>query len=258
MKWNATLAELIAVFAVGLLSFGSPRAVAAQSMTRCAACHFANMSEVPSPDRLAGWQRSAHARHVIGCHECHGGDPWSYVPGDAHRGVLGAAHPSSPINAANLVRTCARCHQANAAAFAASRHQTLARVDEREGATCATCHGAMRATVPSPAGVEARCAGCHPAESARGEYPSLMRAGIEALNALRLRADELDDAVAQVPEHGRRVELLVALHNARTTLTDAIASVHTFDTQKVDERLARARRALDAVAKASATAGVDR
>jgi hypothetical protein len=49
MKWNATLAELIAVFAVGLLSFGSPRAVAAQSMTRCAACHFANMFEVPSP-----------------------------------------------------------------------------------------------------------------------------------------------------------------------------------------------------------------
>jgi hypothetical protein len=65
----------------------------------------------------------------------------------------------------------------------------------------------MRAQVPSPATLEARCASCHPEGSPRGAYPALMRQGIEALNALQLRADALDDAVARVPEHAWRVEL---------------------------------------------------
>jgi cytochrome c7-like protein len=226
----------------------------AQPMTRCAACHFANLGEVPSPQRLAEWQQSSHARHVVGCHECHGGDPWTYVPSDAHRGVLGPAHPLSPVNNANLTRTCARCHQATAQAFSSTLHETLVQSGDHRTPNCTTCHGVMRAAVPSPAAVEARCAECHRADSPRGEYPALMRTGIEALNALRARADALGDAVALVPEHGRRVELLVVLYNVRKTLKESVARVHAFDVQELNERLAAARREIEALERASVRA----
>ena len=219
----------------------------AQPVTRCAACHFANMSEVPAPEHLGEWQQSDHARQLVGCDKCHGGDPWSYLPAEAHRGVVHPSSPASPVNPANIVDTCGRCHRANAQAFAASLHQAAAAAYHRGAPNCTTCHGAMRAQVPSPAALELRCIQCHPAGSPRGDYPALMRTAVESLNALRARADALDNAVAQVPEHARRVELLVALYNARVTIKEAIARVHTFDTQAVNERLAAARKQLDAL-----------
>ena len=259
MKSNATIAEVLFVLAAWMAAVGAPRIVAAQpATTRCAACHFANMSEVPSPERLADWQRSAHARHVVGCHECHGGDPWAVVPRDAHRGVVAAGQLSSPVNAANVVWTCGRCHEANARAFERSTHRASAARGGEAAPTCTTCHDTMRAAVPSPSALEARCAACHPADSARGEYPALMHEGVEALNALRVRIDALDDAVARVPEHGRRVELLVALNNARGIVAASIAAIHTFDIQQVNERLTIARREIDALAAATSTAVSDR
>jgi hypothetical protein len=231
------------------------RPAAAQSMTRCAACHFANLSSVPAPEHLGEWQQSAHARATVGCDKCHGGDPWTEHPVEAHRGVLHPANPLSPVNPANLVETCGRCHRENARASASSLHQTLVRAGERRAPNCTTCHGAMRAQVPSPSALEARCAECHPAASPRGAYPALMRAGIESLDTLRVRADALDDDVARVPERARRVELLVALHDARLALKEAVAAVHTFDTQKLNERLTAARAQLDTVAAACGTSG---
>lgn len=246
----------VSAFAVvAFVALAIPALALAQPMTRCAACHFANMSHVPAPEHLGEWQQSAHARQLVGCDKCHGGDPWSFLPAEAHRGVVHPSNPSSPVNTANLIDTCGRCHRANAQAFSGSRHQSLAALDPRRAPDCTTCHGAMRARVPSPAALEIRCGECHPAGSPRGEYPALMRAAVEGLNALRARADALDDAVAQVPEHARRVELLVALYNARVTIKEAVARAHTFDAQALNERLAAARKQLDALAVAS-TEGV--
>jgi hypothetical protein len=241
-------------FCTAVLIVAAAGRVSAQPMTRCAACHFANVQDVPAPDYLADWQHSAHARHVVGCHECHGGDPWTYVPADAHRGVLGPTRASSPVAAANLVRTCARCHQAVTQAFAGTLHQTLARTGEWRAPDCTTCHGAMSATVPSPAALEARCADCHRPGSVRAEYPALMRGGIEELNALRARADALDDAIARVPEHSRRVELLVAMYNTRQSLKECLARVHAFNVQQLNVAVDAARRQLDDLARASAAA----
>lgn len=231
--------------------------VSAQSVTRCGSCHFANVQRVPSPDYLADWQESAHASHVVGCHECHGGDPWTVLAADAHRGVLAPTHPLSPVASRNLVRTCARCHQGIARAFSATLHQTLVQAGDMRAPDCATCHGPMRATVPSPAALEARCAECHPTGSVREAYPALMRAGIEALHALRARADTVDEAIARVPEHSRRVELLVAMYNTRQSLKESMARVHAFDVQQLDVAIAAARRQLDDLARASAAATTD-
>src|SRR5689334_24848793 len=152
MKSNATIAELLFVLAASIAAVGTTRIAAAQpATTRCAACHFANISDVPSPERLGDWQRSAHARHVVGCHECHGGDPWAVVPRDAHRGVVAAGQPSSPVNAANVVWTCGRCHESNARAFERSTHRASPARDGETAPTCTTCHDTMRAAVPSPA-----------------------------------------------------------------------------------------------------------
>ena len=241
-------------FCTAAFILGAGAGVSAQPMTRCASCHVANVQQVPAPNYLTDWQHSAHARHVVGCHECHGGDPWTYVSADAHRGVLGPTRASSPVAAANLVRTCARCHQDVARAFSATLHQTLVQAGEWRAPDCTTCHGAMSASVPSPAALERRCADCHQPGSARAAYPALMRDGLEALNGLRARADAVDDAIARVPEHSRRVELLVAMYNARRSLKEAIARVHAFDVQELNVAVGGARRRLDDLARACAAA----
>jgi cytochrome c554/c'-like protein len=236
----------------------SAAGAAAQPMTRCATCHFANMTKVLAPEHLGEWQQSVHAKQAVGCDKCHGGDPWTYEPSQAHRGVLSSTDPLSPVHAANLAQTCGRCHQRNAESFSTSVHHTAAQADPRHAPTCTLCHTSMRAEVPSPVALEARCASCHPAGSPRGEYPALMRQSIESLNALRLRAEALDDAVARVQEHHRRVELLVALHDARTKLKESIARVHTFDVAAVNEQLAAAQRDIDAITSATAASVIDR
>lgn len=229
-----------------LALFASP--VVAQTSSRCAECHFANMSRVPAPEHLGDWQKSAHGRQDIGCDKCHGGDASTFQPAEAHRGILGSDNPASPVHRANLVRTCAPCHERNARAFGASLHQVLVGPDDQRAPTCVTCHGVMSARVPSPAALESKCAVCHPSGSARGEYPGLMRAGVEDLNAQRQRADALQQAVERVADYARRVELLASLYDARTALKEAIAGVHTFDFRTLTQRIDTARRRLDGVA----------
>jgi hypothetical protein len=238
---------------VALVAATTASSAFAQTTTsRCAECHFANMSSVPAPQHLGDWQQSPHGKRGIGCDKCHGGDPMTFQPAEAHRGVLNSDNPASPVNRANLVRTCAPCHERNATAFRGSLHQVLLRGDDARAPTCVTCHGVMLARVPSPAALESRCAQCHPAGSARGEYPSLMRAGVESLNIQRQRAEDLQPAVERIPDRERRVELLASLYDARTALKDAIAGAHTFDLRTLTERVDTAKRRLDLITAAVA------
>lgn len=235
------------------LVLGAP-ASAQTTTSRCAECHFANMSSVPAPQHLGDWQQSAHGKNSVSCDKCHGGDPSTFQPAEAHRGVLGADNPASPVYRANLVRTCAPCHERNATAFGSSLHQVLVRADDQRAPTCTTCHGVMSARVPSPVGLEARCATCHRSGSPLGEYPSLMRGGVESLNVQRQRADELQLAIERITDRTRRVELLASVYDARTALKEAIAGVHTFDLPTLTERVDTAKRRLDLIAAAVLTA----
>lgn len=216
-------------------------------VNRCAACHLANLAQVPGGEHVGDWQRSAHAKQNVGCQECHGGNPWSFEPREAHRGVLGPSHPASPVNRLNLVTTCARCHQRIALAFSTTLHSTLVQVEDRRAPTCTTCHGVMSARVPSPATLEARCASCHPAGSPRGDYPARMREAIETLNAQRERSVALQDEIERLPDYATRVTLTVALLDTRTLLNEAVAAVHRIDPQSVTEQSAAARRRLDVI-----------
>jgi Cytochrome c3 len=217
------------------------------AVTRCASCHLANLANVPGGEHISDWQRSAHAKEGVGCEQCHGGDPWTYDSREAHRGVLGSFHPSSPVNRMNLVRTCARCHERNALAFATTLHATLVQADERRAPTCVTCHGMMTARVPSPDTLIEKCAQCHPPGSARAAYPVLMRTALESLNAQRARADALQDVIERLDDANARVTMLITLYDTRTLLKDAIAAVHRIDPRTITDQTAAAAARLDAL-----------
>jgi hypothetical protein len=243
--------SVIGIVTAVMLTFVAAAALAEPATTRCVPCHSANGGAVSS--HVAEWKASAHAQKGIGCDRCHGGDPATYEPTLAHRGVVSAAGPRSPVHRDNISSTCGRCHYGEARAFSESLHQTLVLADERRAPECTACHGAMGGRVLSPAALEVRCAACHTAASARRAYPARMRASVEALSALRLRADILDDVVARVADRERRIELLVALYDARASARASVASLHAFDLDNLGERLSAARRELDAVALAAVT-----
>jgi cytochrome c554/c'-like protein len=231
---------------VALVAATTASSAFAQTTTsRCAGCHFANMTSVPAPQHLGDWQQSPHGKRGVGCEKCHGGDSMTFQPAEAHRGVLNSNNPASPVYRANLGRTCAPCHERNAAAFGGSRHQVLVRADDARAPTCVTCHGVMLARVPSPAALESRCAACHPSDSALSDYPGVMRASVENLNAQRERADELQKSIERITDRTRRVELLASVNDARTAIKEAIAGVHTFDLRTLTERVDTAKRRLD-------------
>jgi hypothetical protein len=230
-----------------------PAPARAQRVNRCAECHLANLPDVPAASFLSDWQRSAHARRGVGCDKCHGGDPWTDHPTEAHRGVLNSSNARSLVHPANLTLTCGQCHRGNASAFAESRHQSLIDAGDVHAPTCATCHGAMRARTVTPSELEARCAGCHPADSALAGYPSVMRTSLERLDAARLRCDELSASVDRVRDDARRLTLKLAVSAAYYTLRDAVAAAHAFNVAGVDERVAAARKQIDAISQSLAT-----
>jgi HSP20 family molecular chaperone IbpA len=219
----------------------------AQQVTRCAECHLANLNNVPAPGFLSDWQRSAHARRGVGCDKCHGGDPWTDHPTEAHRGVLNSSNARSLVHPANLTLTCGQCHRAIAAAFTDSRHQSLIGAGDAHAPTCATCHGAMRARTVTPTELETRCAGCHPGDSPLAGYPLIMRTSLERLDAARLRCDDLAASVDRIREDGRRLTLKLAVSAAYYTIREAVAAAHAFNVAGVDERVAAAKKQIDAI-----------
>src|SRR5581483_4928662 len=227
----------------------SAMTAAAQPMTRCAACHLANVSRIAGGEHVGEWQNSAHAKQAVGCHECHGGNPWAIEAAEAHRGVLGPSHPLSPVNRLNVATTCARCHARNARAFELTLHATLVDIDDRRAPVCTTCHGIMSARVPSPATLEARCATCHPPGSPRASYPARMREALEALMAEQERAAAIEDETERLADYTTRAARLGALLDVREQLKTAVAAIHRLDPLAASAETARVREKLDLLQK---------
>jgi len=221
----------------------------AQPLTRCAVCHLAKLGQVAGDEHVAEWQSSAHATHAVGCHDCHGGDPWGIEPADAHRDMRGPSQLLSPVNRLNVADTCARCHPRNANAYATTLHATLAEIGDRRAPVCTTCHGVMSARIPSPEDLEARCASCHPPGSPRAAYPARMRAAVEALMTEQARAAALNDRAERLDDYAARVDALATLLAVRQTLSDAITSVHRLDPSATMEQMATVRRQLDSISQ---------
>lgn len=239
----------VAVAAVlALLLLGLPSDAGAQparGASRCADCHIANPGSMSST-HLAEWDMSAHGRRNVGCEACHGGDPTSFEPFVAHRGVLARSNPASPVHRRNEPATCGTCHTAAYAAFQRSRHYELLKTDDRNVPNCATCHGEVAGLRPSPQGLEAQCAQCHARgrSAARPEYPARGRRAFEGLRELRALLTDVRGAIARVKDPARKANLENEARLAEVPLREATAAAHSYVYDQLDERLALARTRL--------------
>ncbi len=240
---------VLAFLAVFLL--GAPPDAAAQAprtVSRCADCHIANPGSI-SGTHLAEWDLSAHGRRNVGCEACHGGDPTSFEPFVAHRGVLAQSNPASPVHRRNEPATCGACHTSAYTAFQRSRHYELLKTNDRNVPNCATCHGEVAGLRPSPQGLEAQCAQCHAAgrTAARPEYPARGRRAFEGLRDLRALLRDVRGAIARVKDPARRAGLEAEARLAEQPLTEATAAAHSYVYEHLDERLTLARTRLTAL-----------
>ena len=132
----------------------------------CAKCHsnagLTKEYEMKHPEAASQYMESIHGRALLkmglivapSCNDCHGTH-------DIKRSV----DRDSPINHANVAKTCGKCHVKIEETYAKSVHgQLLAKGDER-GPVCIDCHTAHDVETPTNGNFKAlsdeRCGKCH-------------------------------------------------------------------------------------------------
>jgi formate dehydrogenase gamma subunit len=170
--------------------FVDPAALAASvhHTNSCASCHNDLTSKHPD-DNVAP--------RPVDCARCHLDSSLSYtasVHGEAHRdgtnsgshkapacadchgahGVLPPSSQTSPLNYANLSRTCGQCHEQEAKDVTESVHGQAVAAGRREAATCTDCHSehkieALRGSSPLKISREI-CSKCHGSERLNTKY----------------------------------------------------------------------------------------
>jgi cytochrome c7-like protein len=230
-------------------------APASAQQSRCVDCHLGTTAPsfaTGSRDlemHLRDWDVSAHPRAGVGCEKCHGGDPTTFEPSLAHRGILHWTNPASPVHRMNLPKTCGTCHAGPFVAFQKSRHFALLEGGNPVVPTCTTCHGAAGENRPSPKALERECARCHrpgqPAE--HPEHPALGRKMLEGVREARAMLKEARSLIGRVNDKTRRGRLEQAAQQIDVPLTEATQAGHAFVYDNLEERLDTARRRLAAL-----------
>jgi cytochrome b subunit of formate dehydrogenase len=131
----------------------------------CAKCHDnarINKEYDMPPDVAAHYQDSIHGRGVAkmglvvapSCNDCHG----------VHD-IARSVDRSSPINKANLAKTCGKCHLGIEEIYNKSVHGKLLAKGDSRGPVCTDCHSAHEIENPNTAhfkqASDNRCGKCH-------------------------------------------------------------------------------------------------
>jgi Cytochrome c7 and related cytochrome c len=248
---------------VALIAFFTATDVLLAQQSRCADCHFANPSAAfaarlrGAETHLRNWDLSAHARANIGCERCHGGDPTTFEPLAAHRGMLPWTNPASPVHRVNLPKTCGVCHAGPFGAFQKSRHFALLQGSNPVVPTCTTCHGDAGENRPSPKALERECATCHRPGRAdeHPEHPALGRKMLEGVREVRALLKEANNLIERIEDRPRRARLEQAAQQVDVPLTQATQASHAFVYDDLEERLDTARRRLAALFEELANPG---
>ena len=216
--------------------------------SHCADCHLVR-PDAPGGRHVSDWDRSAHARNGVGCDSCHGGNPTTFDPFQAHQGILHYSNPASPVARANLAGTCGRCHAGPFVAFQKSRHYELVRGGDRDAPTCTTCHDEVGAFLPSPKQIEGRCAGCHGASKVapRVESAAQARSMLEGIRDARVLLKEAKSFIRRIDDKSRRARLEAAAEQAAIPLIQAADAGHAFVFDDLQERLTVARQRIAAL-----------
>jgi hypothetical protein len=227
-----------------VLSLGLSVAVQAGSLTSsCERCHLA-LHERPGWPHVAEWVESAHAAREVGCVRCHNGDATADTPLEAHRFVLPGTRRTSPVHRSRLPATCGQCHPREATRFTGSRHGALLAAGAPNVPSCASCHDAMRARIPSPTALESACAACHRDDPARGQLPSDARVLVEWVAATRERLVALQPLIERDADDVSRRTRWAAFDRAGNRVDDAVGALHAFDLSLARAELLLARDAI--------------
>jgi hypothetical protein len=213
----------------------------------CADCHYANGGG-PAPQHLSEWESSAHARANVGCEACHGGKPDTVEPFLAHQTIVrGGAN--SPLSAANLPRTCGRCHPDVYVEFKKSRHAALFSEGIHEGPTCSTCHSTVAGYLLSPKSLESQCNTCHGAtkKTASPEYAANARALLQSVRDVRELLNTAKPMIKRVKDGAVRASLQYDYEQATVPLMEAVSGAHAFVFTNSEERLNVARARAEAL-----------
>jgi cytochrome b subunit of formate dehydrogenase len=132
----------------------------------CAKCHshpgLTKEYQMKYPQVAAQFTDSIHGRALLqtglivapSCNDCHGVH-------DIKRSV----DRSSPINRANLAKTCGKCHLKVEAVYNQSVHSQLLAKGVKQGPVCTDCHTAHQIEAPSKShykqASDQRCGRCH-------------------------------------------------------------------------------------------------
>ena len=115
----------------------------------CAKCHsnpgLTREYQMKFPEAAAQYMESIHGRALLkmglivapSCNDCHG----------VHD-IKRAVDRDSPINAANIARTCGKCHVKIEQTYRQSVHGQIAAADGRHAPACSDCHTAHRIETP--------------------------------------------------------------------------------------------------------------
>lgn len=132
----------------------------------CAQCHtnqvMAEQYRMKYPQVSAQYVDSIHGRALLklglivapSCNDCHG----------VHD-IKRASIPSSPINRANVAKTCGKCHVKIEEVYNQSVHGKLMAKGDLKAPVCTDCHSAHEIETPTSghfkAGSDQRCGRCH-------------------------------------------------------------------------------------------------
>jgi hypothetical protein len=218
----------------------------AEPTSRCADCHYAQITP-PNADHLLDWERSAHARHNVGCERCHGGNAGVFEAFLAHDGVLDSSNRRSPVHRANLPATCGRCHVGPFVGFQESRHYELLESRIEDGPTCSTCHDPVAGQLLSPKALESQCARCHgPAEVApAADRAKHAREMYEALHAVRSQLKIARQMIKKVGDKQRQADLMDLYSAAEVPVTRAVDAGHSFIYDELQAHLVTAQQRVD-------------
>jgi hypothetical protein len=194
----------------------------------CGACHandgYMESYGIPT-DQLENYRKSVHW-HALS----EGGDRSAPTCNDCH-----GNHGAAPPGVGNVANVCGQCHSVMAEYFARSRH---APVFEDMGLPgCAGCHSNHDVIAPSDTSLGITegsiCGQCHSEGDEGANMALTMRSTLDSLRAGIFFADSL----LTVAEHaGMEVsQPQFDLESAGSSLLQATAAIHTFETDSVSE-----------------------